>query len=125
MGRAGRGGGPRDGIPAGVIPPGGGSTWIPNWVTDVAAPSLTVNVASANAANAAGLTYNLPADTTNVPRAIFARGFVPTVAPPAGWKLWSPIAGALLATNATFTYPNVGDSWVWSADFADLIYYPL
>ena len=109
---------------------GGGGTWLPvnpNIVTTSQSPQ--VNTASWNLYNAAGKTETLPADTMSVPHAVAWYGSAanaPTVAPPAGWHLWSPTEGKPLAVNATYLYDvGPGQSIVWQALPSVSVFFPV
>ena len=109
---------------------GGGGSWIPSSPNvRTTSQSPTANVASWNLYNAASLTETLPADTISVPHAVTWYGSMlnaPIVAPPAGWKLWSPTEGKLLATNATYLYDvGPGQSIVWQALPSVSVFFPV
>lgn len=78
---------------------------------------------------ATGAAYMLPADTANYGHIIgWLGGSAPSVKPPAGWSLQSPIDGVLRNSAFSFTYGTggnpVGERYTWRAIVASLVFVP-
>lgn len=102
---------------------------MPIGTTDIVGTTipLTANLASWNRSAATGNIYSLPVDTTPVTHTIgWLSGGAPVVNAPGGWTLFNPVTGALAAS---YTYGGggggVSESYGWTADIADSIFWPI